>query len=57
MNQESAMQNTPATPRYAQLAASTQARNQRRRRFTQLLRAMQNRAHFENALRTLTPAA
>lgn len=52
------MQNTPNTPApYARLAASTNARNQRRRRFTQLLRAMQNRAQLENALRTLTPAA
>lgn len=52
------MLNTPRTPApYARLAASTNARNQRRRRFTQLLREMQNRAQLENALRTLTPAA
>lgn len=52
------MQQTPVTPaRYEQLAVSTRARNERRKRFTQLLRAMQNRVQFENALRTLTPAA
>lgn len=52
------MQPAPqTTARYEQLAASTRARNERRRRFTQILRAMQNRAQFENALRTLTPAA
>jgi hypothetical protein len=58
MSQEIAMQSTPTNPqRYEQLAASTRARNERRRRFTQLLRAMQNRAQFENAIRTLSPAA
>lgn len=58
------MQPAPApatgTERYQQLLANSSARAQRRRRFTQLLRAMHNRARLEAALVTvssLSPAA
>ncbi len=56
------MQPTPAanTERYQQLLANSSARAQRRRRFTQLLRAMHNRTQLEAALATvsnLAPAA
>jgi DNA-binding transcriptional regulator/RsmH inhibitor MraZ len=62
IGQENAMQPTPAanTERYQQLLANSSARAQRRRRFTQLLRAMHNRTQLEAALATvsnLAPAA
>jgi len=62
IGQENAMQPAPATntERYQQLLANSQARTERRRRFTRLLQAMQVRTQFEAALAsvsTLTPAA
>lgn len=46
-----------AADRYEQLIASIRVRDERRRRLSSLVRAIQNRTEFRNALRAVGAAA